>query len=599
MKTSSAFKIQHDAPHVESAIAYAEDVVRGEVVACKWTIAACFRFLSDLRRIGDADFPYHLSEPSAEDICDFVEQLPHVKGRWKTPGLTLERWQNFLFVNVWGWLHVETGYRRFRTAYIEVPRKNGKSTPTAGASLYMLAADNEDGAECYSAATTRDQAKIVFGVAKEMARRSDGLRRAFGVSVQTHNINVLRSASKFEPLSSDAHSLDGLNVHFAAVDELHAHKTREVYDVLETATGSRTQSLLWLITTAGTNRAGICYEIRTYLTKILNAALARMPENPHRIEGGSASDETFFGCIWTIDDGDDWTDPKVWAKANPNLGVSVFQDDLERKCRKAVEMPSAANNFLTKHLNVWVNADTSWMDMRAWDRAEDSTLKLEHFEDQPVIIGLDIASTTDIAVKMRLFERKLPSKDEKKASEGGLERHFYAFGSYYLPEEEVDGSANSQYAGWARAGKLTLTDGNTIDYETIEADLLADADRFDVREVPHDPWQAKQLAQRMTTAGIPMVEMRPTVANFSQPMKELEAIVLSGRFHHDGDPILAWMVSNVVAHTDAKDNIYPRKERSENKIDGVVALLMALGRALLLEEKKESVYETRGLRTFG
>lgn len=583
------------APHVAAAIRYATDARAGRIPACKWTVAACVRFLADLERQGTPGFPYRLSEPAAEDVADFIEQLPHIKGRWTTPRLKLEGWQCFVFVNVWGWLHVDTGFRRFRTAYIEVPRKNGKSTPTAGAGLYMLAADNEDGAECYSAATTRDQAKIVFGVAKEMARRAEGLRRAFAVSVNAHNLHVLPTASKFEPLSSDAHSLDGLNVHFAAVDELHAHKTREVFDVLETATGSRAQPLLWLITTAGTNRAGICYEQRTYLTKILNRALGEWEENDYRLEGGSAEDETFFGCIWSIDDDDDWTDPASWAKANPNLGVSVFLDDLERKCRKAMEMPSAVNNFLTKHLNVWVNADTAWMDMRAWDRAGDSSLSLDDFEGEEAFIGIDIASSRDIAAKMRVFERRV---EVEKGGETVEERHFYAFGSYYLPEDTAEGSANSQYAGWARAERLILTDGNVIDYDVIEADLLADAERFDVREVPYDPWQAKQLAQRMTAAGLTMVEMRPTVANFSAPMKQLEALVLSGRFHHGGDPVLAWMVSNVVAHYDAKDNIYPNKERPENKIDGVVALLMALGRALLAEVKAPSVYEQRGIRTF-
>lgn len=582
-------------PHSAAARRYAEDVVAGQIPASKWTVAACLRSLQDLQRQNTPGFPYVFSEDAAEDLCNFLELLPHVKGKWSSPTLTLEGWQCFVHANAFGWVHAETGYRRFRTVYIEVPRKNAKSTPTAGVGLYMVAADGEEGAECYSAATTRDQAKIVFGVAKEMARRCEGLRRAFGVAINAHNLNVLRTASKFEALSAEANSLDGLNVHFAAVDELHAHKTREVYDVLETATGSRTQSLLWNITTAGSNRAGICYEVRTYLTKILNASLSRWKENPYKIEGGTAEDETFFGCIWTIDDGDDWVTPEAWAKANPNLGVSVFRDDLERKCRKAMEMPSAVNNFLTKHLNVWVNADTAWMDMRAWDRCADSTLQVEQFEGMPCLVGLDLTSHVDIAAKMRVFWRDLEAQRDGTTT---TERHYYLFGRYYLPEETAEGSGNSQYSGWARAGRLVLTSGNTLDFDVIEADLREDASRFSVQEVDFDPWQARQLANRMGVEGLTMVEVRPTVANFSEPMKQLEALALTGRLHHDGDPVLAWMVSNVVAHTDVKDNIYPRKERPENKIDGVVAALMALGRALQQPEPETSVYEERGLLVF-
>lgn len=563
------------APHVAAAVRYAEDVRAGRIVACKWTVAAAVRFLSDLERADTDGFPYRLDTDAAEHACRFLEQLPHVKGRWETATLRLEPWQCFLFVNVFGWVHVVTGFRRFRTAYTEVPRKNGKSTPTAGVGLYMLAADGEDGAECYSAATTRDQAKIVWSVGKEMARRAPGLQRAFGVHVAAHNLHVVKTASKFEPLSAEANSLDGLNVHFAAIDELHAHKTREVYDVLETATGSRAQPLLWAITTAGSNRAGICYEVRSYLTKVLNGALQRWPGNPHRIEGGAVDAESFFGCIWTVDDGDDWTDPAVWAKANPNLGVSVFADDLERKCRKAQEMPSAQNNFLTKHLNVWVNADTAWMDMRAWDRCADPTLTPEDFEGEPCRVGLDLASTTDIAARMQLFER---------------DGHYYAFGKYFLPEDTIERAGNSQYSGWEADGRLVSTEGNVLDYGAIEDDLRELSGRFRLLDVAFDPFQAVQLSTRMMAEGFPMIDVRPTVLNFSEPMKQLERLVFSGKFHHDGDPVLAWMVSNVVAHLDNKDNIYPRKERPENKIDGVVALLMALARALAAPQGEPSIY---------
>lgn len=546
---------------VEQAQQYARQVVEGDIAACKWTQLAC------TRQVRDRDNPpagYVWNGDRAEKVCRFVSRLPHIKGKWAGTKIALEPWQAFVLTTVFGWTD-EEGNRRFRSSYVEVPRKNAKSTLTSGVGLYMLTEDQEQGAEVYSAATTRDQARIVFNDAQQMARRSPSLRQHYGVNVGAHNIHVLSTASKFEALSAEGSTLDGLNIHFASVDELHAHKTRAVWDVLETATGSRSQSLLWAITTAGSNRAGICYEIRTYVTKVLE---------------GVAKDETFFGIIYTIDDGDKWTDPDVWAKANPNLGVSVYADDVQRLAHKAMTMPSAQNNFLTKRLNVWVNADTAWMDMRAWDRCASPDMTPADFEGQPCYCALDLASRVDIAANVQVFAKP----------EGG-KIHYYAFGKYYLPEDTVESEANSQYQGWVIEGRLTATPGNVTDFGYIKQDLRDTSSRFELVEVPYDPFQATQLSTELVEEGFPMVEMRPTVLNFSEPMKELEAAVLEGRFHHDGDPVLGWMVSNVVCHMDNKDNIYPRKERPENKIDGVVALIMAIGRSMVAQAPATSPWE--------
>lgn len=551
---------------------YAADVIAGRVLACKWVRLACERAANDAAREGTDAFPYVMSAERAERACGFIELLTHYKGKWAGQHVRLEPWQVFIVVSVFGWVHRDTALRRFRTAYVECPRKNGKSFFAASITLYMLTADREAGAECYSAATTRDQAKIVFHAAQQMARKSPALRAYYGLDVGAHNMNVLRTASKCEPLSAEGNSLDGLNIHFAAVDELHAHRTRAVYDVLETATGARTQSLLLAITTAGSNRAGVCYEQRTYLTKLLDRV---------------ALDETYFGVIYTCDDADDPQAEETWAKANPNYGVSVFPDDMARLARKAREMPSALNNFLTKRLNVWVNSDVAWMDMSAWERCGDAALRAAEFEGEPCVVAFDLASKVDMAVRALLFEREIEGV-----------RHYYAFCRYYLPEAAVRGAANSQYEGWERDGRLTVTDGNVTDFTVIEDDLKDLVSRYEIREVPYDPFQATEFSTRMSAEGLPMVEHRPTVLNFSEPMKQLEALVLSGRFHHDGDPVLAWMVSNVVCHHDAKDNIYPRKERPENKIDGVVALLMALGRTLAQAGPIESVYESDGIFSF-
>ena len=548
--------------YADIAKRYAERVVAGEVSACRWVNLACQRQLNDLARFKGKASPYRFnpvlgdadgrSYRPADNLCGFIERLPHVKGPLAGELIQLEPWQVFILSTVFGWVR-DDGKRRFRRSYIEVPRGNAKSTLSSAVALYMLAADREGGAEVYSLATTRDQARIVFGDAQTMARRSPGFRRRFSVDVGAHNMHVLASGSKFEALSAEGSTLDGLNIHFGCVDELHAHKTRTVYDVVETGTGKRDNSLLWVITTAGSNRAGICYEVRTFVTKLLD---------------GVFEDDTQFGIVFGLDDGDDWTTESALIKANPNWGISVRPEVLVPLQAKAMQLPSAVNNFKTKHLNEWVNADTAWMDMRAWDACTDPTVDLEGFAGQPCWIGLDLASKTDIAALVLVF----PHPEIAEA--------YVVFGKYYLPEDTVSAAGNSQYEGWMRTGRLTVTPGNVIDFGWIEADLLEMASRFEVQAVAFDPFQATQLSTRMLAEGLPMIEVRPTVLNFSEPMKTLEALVLQKKLTHDGDPVLTWMASNVVAHLDVKDNIYPRKERAENKIDGIVALIMAISRAI-------------------
>jgi phage terminase large subunit-like protein len=548
--------------YIAIAKQYAQSVVSGAIPACRWVQLACQRQLNDLARFKGKDSPYRfnpkLSDRNgrgfhpADNLCAFIERLPHVKGPLAGEPISLEPWQVFILTTVFGWVTPD-GKRRFRRSYIEVPRGNAKSTLSSAVALYMLAADHEGGAEVYSLATTRDQARIVFGDAQTMARRSPGFRTRFSVNVGAHNMHVLASGSKFEALSAEGSTLDGLNIHFGCVDELHAHKTRTVYDVVETGTGKRDNSLLWVITTAGSNRAGICYEVRTFVSKLLD---------------GVFEDDTQFGIIYGLDDGDDWTSENALIKANPNWGISVRPEILGPLQAKAMQLPSAVNNFKTKHLNEWVNADTAWMDMRAWDACADTSLDIDNFIGQPCWIGLDLASKTDIAALILIFAHP------------EIADAYLTFGKYYLPEDTVHGAGNSQYSGWMRIDRLTVTPGNVIDFSWIEADLLDMASRFAIQAVAFDPFQATQLSTRMLAEGLPMIEVRPTVLNFSEPMKILEALVLQKKLAHDGDPVLTWMASNVVAHLDVKDNIYPRKERPENKIDGIVALIMALSRAI-------------------
>lgn len=541
------------------ALDYAKKVVSKKIPASQFVIASCQRQINDLKKWRGKTGVYRFDKDKAARVCYFIERLPHIKGPLTGQKIHLEPWQIFIFTTLFGWVKSD-GTRRFRRGYVEVPRGNGKSAISSGLGLYMLCADNEGGAEIYSFATTRDQAKIVFGDAQNMVRKTPMLKTQFGAEVNAHNINIKQTMSKFEALSAEGSTLDGLNTHFACIDELHAHKTRAVYDVVETSIGKRAQSLLWVITTAGSNRAGICYEVRSFVKKVL-------------LDG--TLDESQFGIIYGLDADDDWTTEEALIKANPNWGISVMPDILLPLQAKAMSMPSAANNFKTKHLNEWVNADVSWMDMRAWEACADPTLDKSIFLGEPAWIGLDLASKTDIAAKMTVFKRNIEGVD-----------HFYCFGEYFLPRYTVDLGENSQYQGWENEGRLTVTGDAVIDFAVIEDDILQDSLKYQVKEIPYDPFQATMLSTRLIANGAPMLEVRPTVLNFSEPMKQIEALVLQKRLHHDGDPVLEWMMSNVVAHLDAKDNIYPRKERPENKIDGVVALIMAMSRAVFDSEEQ-------------
>jgi phage terminase large subunit-like protein len=531
----------------ERAKAYAERVVAGEQLAGKWTILACRRHLDDLERWPKRDSRYYFHAAAADIVCEVIEGLRHVKGEWarRRETIKLEDWQCFFVCVLFGWRR-EDGKRRFRTGYLEVARKNAKTTLLAGILLYLLRFDNEAGAEVYSAATTRDQAKIVWQTARAMVLK-DPKWASLGVKAHAHSISHEGEDAFFKALSAEAHTLDGLNPHGIGVDELHAHPTREVWDVLETATGSREQPLQVAITTAGSDRSGICYEVRTHLTKVLERVFV---------------DETFFGIIYALDVDDDWTDERLWIKPNPNLGVSVKLDDLQRKADKARSMVSAQPNWLTKHGCLWVSSDHAWMDMRRWEACAEVELDEAKFEGLPCWLGVDLASKVDLTAVVKLFE---------------VDGKVYVFKRYYCPEEAVESSRNSQYPGWQRSGKIIATDGAVVDFGRIKEDLLEDRDRFDVRAIGYDPWQAAQLAQELEAEGLPMVEVRNTTQNLSEPMKELEALAMSGRLVHDGCPCTAWQVSNVVCHRDNKDNVFPKKEREENKIDGPVAMMFALG----------------------
>jgi len=569
--------------YVGIAKQYEDDVRRKRIPACKWVRLACERNAKDRKRQKTKGFPFWFDPAAATAICQAAEALPHIKGPkarivgydeeqraiWQT--IELEPWQCWMLTTVFGWKQVGTNTRRFKTVLILVPRKNAKSTLLAIVLLFMLTADGEVGAECYSAATTRDQAKVVAEIAWHMAQRSPQFRDYFGVLVGAKTTKVLEvpaTASKASPLSADAQSLDGLNVHLAAIDELHAHRTRDVWDVLETATGAREQPIIWAISTAGVQTAGICFEQLTYLHKILDGVIA---------------DETYFGINYTIDDGDDWESELAWRKANPNYGVSVRADDLKRKAVKAKASPASINNFLTKHLNVWVKAEASWMPMQKWHACGNPKLKIEDFTDVPCWIGVDLAEVRDIAATIALFR-----------PEPGL---YVAFGRFYLPEETVDRSPIAQYSGWVHAEHLIATDGDVADFARIEDDIVGWCETLNVRAVCFDRALAAQMQQRLQdrlAGGAEVLTVGQGVDVMNPAMQTLERLVFQKKLRHDGNPVLTWMASNVVVVPSHKDEVYPRKaggKDSHNKIDGIVALLTALSVADRESGDGSSVYD--------
>ncbi len=538
------------------------------MLAGEWVVAACRRHLDDLER---EEYPYTFDVEKALKAVKFIELLPHTKGRWAASGerICLEPWQRFIVGCIFGWVHKETGLRRFREAYLEIPRKNGKSIMAAGIGLYCLVADDEYGAEVYSGAATLKQAWEVFRPARLMCTKTPELVEHYGLEVNASNIVRLENFSRFEPLIGNPG--DGSSPSCAIVDEYHEHQNSDLFDTMQTGMGARAQPLMFTITTAGSNMAGPCYEKRLESIKVLS---------------GVFDDERLFSVIYGLDEGDDFKDPDMWAKANPNLNISVSRDYLESQVAAAIRSPVKQSSVKTKHFNIWVGAKHAWLNMEQWAKAADPALKMEDFTNCDGMVGLDLATRIDIAARVSLFWKDVDG-----------ERHYFAFPYFYLPEDALDSAKNAKtYAGWAAGGYMDLMDGAEISLAQVQADILSIPDTHSVREVVYDPWQATQIAQAIRDEGMEAVEYRNTVGNMSPPMRELEAALAAGRFHHPDNPVFNWMASNVVAKEDAKSNIYPRKELPENKIDGIVALLFALGRAAL-DETEECIYNVRGIRS--
>lgn len=541
---------------LEKAAQYGRDVLTGKITTGKLTKLAVQRHDKDLKKGPDRGLFF--CEDSARRALTLFSYLKHSKGEWAGQTLELEPWQAWILACVFGWKNQDTDKRRFRTVYEEVARKNGKSSKLSGIGLYGLTKDDEGGPEIYAAATKRDQSRILFDESCRMVKQSRPLHRR--LDVQQHRIINPSNFGKFEPLSADGQTMDGLNPHFALVDELHAHKTAEVWDVLKSALGARSQPLLWAITTAGFNKNGICYEVRDYAIKVLT---------------GIVDDDSFFSCIYTLDDGDNWQDENNWIKANPNLNVSVSLEYLREQARQAAVMPTAKINFFTKHLNIWVTGATAWCNIELWQACSAEYNQDEIHEPVEVYLGIDLASVSDIA------------------SIGGIaimpDGRWLTFGKHYLPEDAIDNNIRKStipFRQWHEQGWLTLTPGNVIDYNWIKADIMTFMERFNVKEIAFDRWNSSQLVNDLMEINAPMVAFGMGYASMNAPMKELERRYLAKEINHPNDPVLNWAMSNVVADQDPAGNIKPAKNKSTEKIDPAVALMMAVGRAMLIQENE-------------
>lgn len=541
---------------------YAYDVISGQIPAAKYIKLSAKRHLDDKKQQYNAAFKYEFDTKKAVKACRFVEAQYHTKGKWaqKKENLILEPWQIFFICNVFGWVRKDNGNRRYREVLLLVPRKNGKSALAAAIGLYMLAADGEYGAEVYTGATSEKQAKEVFVPAQSMARMNPALTGHFGIDVNASNICILQNGSKMEPIIGNPP--DGSSPSCAIVDEVHEHKDSRLIDTMITGMGAREQPLMLYITTAGDNLSGPCYQLQLEAQKALE---------------GVIENDQLFSLIYGIDQGDDWSDLDNLKKANPNFGVSVSEDFLISRLQDAKNNARKQSTFMTKHLNVWVGSREAYFNVDKWNQCG-TNLNMADYYGKPAYIGMDLASRVDIAA----IEVLIPDGD-----------NYVRFGKYYLPEAAVE-SGNEAYTAWMREGWLTVTDGEIIDFNIIKEDILELTSMFEVKELAYDPFQATMLITELMAEGVPVVEMRPTVLNFSEPMKSLDALIRSGQIKHNNDPVQTWMISNVVGKEDAKENVYPRKERPENKIDGVISLLMALGRC---QKEQETMIDFDDLLT--
>lgn len=540
-------------------------------------IAAYKRHLYDMARQGSTSFPYYFDPREAIAPIRFASDVcRHSKGEWAGQPVILQPWQQFIFGSLFGWRKKSDHTRRFRVAYIEVPRKNGKTTVCAVLGPYLAFLDGEPGAEVYCVATKKDQAKILFDEARRMVEASPSLSSI--VEVLKNNLND--GVSKMEPLGRDSKTQDGLNVHACLIDEVHKHKNSDMIDVMQSASGARRQPLRIEITTAGTYEpTSVCWLHHQYTVNIIEAAAN---------ESDAFVDDQWFGFIACADPDDDWSDPKAARKANPNFGVSVKEEYILSECARALKIPSEQNTYMQMHLNRWPQQQERAIDMKQWMKCKPRAA-LSDLLGRRCFGGLDLASTMDQNAFSLVFY------DEKA---GGLENGVDVLVWYWMPQVDILEKQRlhmAHYTTWAEQGHLTLTEGNVADYDKIRVDVNEICSRYDVQEIAFDPWNQAAIVPKLIDDGANMVPFRQGFASMNNPCKELLRLVASGRFRHGDNPILHWNASNVQAKYDEAQNMkWDRRHVNTQKIDGLVASTMALGRLMASIQDRALVTEQTG-----
>lgn len=548
-------------PNVSLAMQYARDVVNGKIVACKYIRLACQRHFDDLKNSLDKNHPYRFDRDLAERACRFVQLLPHSSGDLKGQKLKMEPWQAFIFSSIFGWVTKKNKKRRFKEAYIRVARKNGKSFFAAGIGTYMFCADGENSAEVYCGATQKRQAMKVFTPAWHMTKMLPSLRRKFSISVWAEKL-TRPDGSVFAPVVGDPG--DGDSPSCAIIDEYHEHPTDRLYAAMTTGMGARSQPLTLIITTAGVDLESPCYDKDKEVKEILD---------------GVIPNERLFGMIYELDDGDDWQDPANLIKANPNIDVSISYEYLVEKLELAKTVPRQTNAIKTKHLNMWVSGKSAFFNMEHWKAAADKSLTFDDFTDDECYMGLDLAKKLDMNAGIPLFVREIDGK-----------KHYYCVGSkFWVPEDTVHSTdpkllkTVDRYQKFVEMGVLEATDGAEADYREIHASIMDMRGEIRFAEIDLDPAGATALRHALEDDGLTCVEITQNYQNMSPAMNELEAALAGGRFHHDGNPILTWCISNVIGkHIPGSDDVVrPTKGDKQSKIDGATALFNAMTRAML------------------
>jgi len=509
-------------------------------------------------------------ESKAHIVTRFIRNLVHTRGEWMGKPFDLQPWQEQDIIRpLFGEVR-EDGTRRYRTAYMEIPRKNGKTELMAAIGLYMTIADGEPGAEVYCCACDRDQASIIFKAAATMVRQNRVLNAKCKIIDSWRRIGYYPTGSTFNAISSEAASKHGYSASCIIYDELHAAPNRELWDVLKTSQGARRQPLMCAITTAGFERSSICWEQHEYA---------------QRVNAGMVDDPSFLGVIYGIKQDEDWKDEAVWARCNPNLGVTVKLNFLRAEFKRALEVPAYQNTFRRLFLNEWTQQSTRWLDMDVWTGSAGVLPGEEEVAGRPCFVALDLSSTTDLTAAARIY----PWDDGT----------FKAFLDFWIPAEGMRERIDRDrvpYDAWVRDGLIRVTPGRTIDQQFIRAWLRDRAEKSQVVEVGYDPWNSSQLVRDLEMDGFTLVEMRQGMASMSPAAKNLVRLLLEKKIHHGGNPVLDWMAGNVTVREDAAGNIKPDKATSTSRIDGIIALIMALHRAILHLGEEESVYEERGVR---